>query len=485
MIVVPSSVTAACSTQNNQGRLSRVQKHKTTRQIFRIAAVAALSLFAPLATHALAQPAQSELEAYARAPEGHKVRLLIELARSGDHEFAAKLLDTYPLQGPLAANRTLFIEGLILKARGDLTGAAQKFRAALADDPKLTMVRAELAKTLVVLDQDDSAKHHLQLLAADAPDAQSVSAIRSFIDQVDAKRPYKFSGYVALAPSTNINNGSSDDVIYLPGFGSMAFRNQNSKKSGLGTSIGINGSASKRLGNTLVGIVSAGANANIYTDKDFNSAAFSTSAELRHIIAGGYISMGAVGQLSTSIMGNYLLVGKDHTHYTAFGPRLAMSKTLGLRDTIHANAVWEKRDNTHSTASDGHALLLDAGLTHAIDSSFTVSASVGYDKIKAESDQNTYDAWSVGAAVYKELPRGITLNAATEFRNANFDGIHFLTGDNRTDKRLTSRIDVTKRDLNLLGFAPSLSYTYTRNWSDVVLYDYDSHAIDFRLTKDF
>jgi outer membrane protein len=44
---------------------------------------------------------------------------------------------------------------------------------------------------------------------------------------------------------------------------------------------------------------------------------------------------------------------------------------------------------------------------------------------------------------------------------------------------------LTKRDLNIFGFAPSLEYTYTDNISNISLFDYDSHAIDFRLTKDF
>jgi outer membrane protein len=44
---------------------------------------------------------------------------------------------------------------------------------------------------------------------------------------------------------------------------------------------------------------------------------------------------------------------------------------------------------------------------------------------------------------------------------------------------------LTKRDWNIIGFAPSISYNYTNNLSNINLYDYDNHAVDFRLTKDF
>ena len=132
---------------------------------------------------------------------------------------AESLLKRYPLTGEFGPNRQLFIEGLILKARGNLTGAAKKYRAALADDPGLTLVRSELAQTLFTLQDDDSAKHHLNLLMAEAPDEYQAQGIRSFIDAIDARRPFTFSAYVSVAPSTNVNNGSSNETIYSPIFG--------------------------------------------------------------------------------------------------------------------------------------------------------------------------------------------------------------------------------------------------------------------------
>ena len=81
----------------------------------------------------------------------------------------------------------------------------QKYRAALASDPSLTLVRSELAKTLFELGENDSAKHHLTLLMADAPNAVQAQGIRSFIDTIDASRPYTFSAFISAAPSTNIN----------------------------------------------------------------------------------------------------------------------------------------------------------------------------------------------------------------------------------------------------------------------------------------
>ena len=164
-------------------------------------------------------PSPQQISEYEASTESTRVKLLINLAKSGQHDLAETLLKRYPLTGPFGKNRQLFIKGLILKARGNLTGAAKNYRAALADDPSLTLVRAELAQTLFQLEEDDSAKHHLNLLMAEAPNDYEAQGIRSFIDTIDARRPFTFNAYVSVAPSTNVNNGSSNDTIYSPLWG--------------------------------------------------------------------------------------------------------------------------------------------------------------------------------------------------------------------------------------------------------------------------
>ena len=110
--------------------------------------LAAAVSFLGVASPPVAALTQTQDEQYGALPEIERVRALIGLARDGHPDLAEDLIARHPLTGPYAENRTLFIKGLILKARGDKPGAAQKFRAALADDPSLTMVRAELSQTL-------------------------------------------------------------------------------------------------------------------------------------------------------------------------------------------------------------------------------------------------------------------------------------------------------------------------------------------------
>jgi outer membrane protein len=449
-----------------------------TRTSMQCAALCALTFFLSPLAQASAPNAQ-QLAAFEQAPETERVKLLLHLAKVGEVEAVETLLAAYPLHGPHAPNRLLFIEGLLLKSRGKLTEAAQKFRDALAADPSLTLVRSELAQTLVELQEDDSAKHHLQLLAAEAPNEEAASGIRSFIDQVDARTPYKFSGFVALAPSTNLNSGSKRDTIYAPGIGQTFDINTSSKaKSGLGVAGGVSAGYTKRLGNDFSFVAAGGATARLYEDKNFNSYGLSQSAEMRYLVEHGYFSLGAVSSQSLK---------KDEVgvSYISYGPRLSTSLQVTNQDHISSSASYEWRNYLESKGVEGNALMLNGSWTHAFNSSFNVTGFTGYDVIGSTTEGASYASLSAGLTLYKELPLGITTRLTGEIEGSNFTDYDALSLVYRKDTRLTGTIELTKRDLNIFGFAPSLSYSYTENLSNINLYDFNIHAVDFRLTKDF
>ena len=285
-------------------------------------ALSCLLLMSPaVLAKAAVEPNPQQISEYEAATESARVKLLITLARAGQQDLAESLLKRYPLTGEFGPNRQIFIEGLILKARGNLTGAAKKYRAALAADPGLTLVRSELAQTLYLLEDDESAKHHLNLLMAEAPDEYQAQGIRSFIDTIDARRPFSFNAYVSVAPSTNVNNGSSNKTIYSPAFGAdLDIDDQSREKSGVGFSTGLSAGYSHRLGNDFSVVLGAGVNANIYTESDYNSYNASQSAELRYLISGGFLGAGMVASENRS----YNITQQEHDFYYSYGPRISL-----------------------------------------------------------------------------------------------------------------------------------------------------------------
>jgi hypothetical protein len=424
-------------------------------------------------------PSPQQISEYESSTESTRVKLLINLAKSGQHDLAKSLLKRYPLTGRFGKNRQLFVEGLILKAQGNLTGATKNYRAVLADDPSLTLVRAELAQTLYLLQDDDSAKHHLNLLMAEAPNDYEAQGIRSFIDTIDARRPFTFNAYVSVAPSTNVNNGSSNDTIYAPLWGvEMDIDDESREQSGVGFSTGVSAGYAHRLGNDFSVVLGGGVNVTVYTDSDYNYYSASQSAELRYLLTGGFLGAGLVA--SENMKNDEIGLS-----YYSYGPRVSLQKALTPQDRINLSSVYEWRTYPDTSLNDGTALLIDGSWNHAFDSSLTASLGAGYDRIKTEIDSISYETYSASLGVYKELPKGITVDLNGEVRFSEFDAMHPIAGVTRKDTRLTGIVALTKRDFNIWGYAPSLEYTYVYNDSNISLYEFDSHALDFRLSKDF
>ena len=428
------------------------------------------------------EPSPQQVSEYEASNESTRVKLLITLAKSGQHDLAEVFLKRYPPTGKFGHNRQLFIEGLILQARGNLTGAAKNYRAALADDPSLTLVRAELAQTLFLLEDDDSAKHHLNLLMAEAPNEYEASGIRSFIDTIDARRPFTFNAYLSVAPSTNVNNGSSNKTIYAPLWGvNMDIDDNSQEQSGIGFSTGLSAGYSHRLGNDFSVVLGGGINASIYTDDDYNRYGASQSAELRYLLTGGFLGAGIV----TSENQSYDIYAQENEFYYSYGPRISLQKAISPKDRLNLSSVYEWRDYEIGSQSNGTALFIDGSWNHAFDSSLTASLSAGYNDVKTEVDFTSYETYSGGFGLYKELPKGITVNLNGEVRFSEFDAMHPIAGVVRKDERYMGSIALTKRDFNIWGYAPALEYTYIYNNSNISLYEFDSHALDFRLSKDF
>ena len=399
---------------------------------------------------------------------------------------AEALLQHYPLSGAHGANRTLFIEGLILKSRGDLTGAAKKYRAALASDPGLTLVRAELAQTLTELDEDDSAKHHLDILAQSAPSEDMAKGIRSFIDRIDQKLPIKYSAFISAAPTNNINGGSNHSTmtVYDPFTGQAVPANITKKKSGVGAAVGASVGFSRRLGNDFSFVSAANAYASLYQDSDFNSYGLSESAEVRYMLDKGFLGFGAVASQGMTLY-DKTPTESAFEHVLSYGPRISAQYNVTTHDRVNASANYQWKNSLEKDNHDGTSYGGDWALEHTFDPSLNATVFGGYSRVNAFNDYQSYDQWSAGLGFYKELPGGITVNARGTAMKMDFDGLFPILAIPRQDERLTAMVDLTKRDLNFFGFAPTVEYTYVHNRSNVDMYDYDSHTVDFRLTKDF
>ncbi len=409
---------------------------------------------------------------FAKLPENIRLRILIKMIKTGAYDNAERLLNAYPLSGPLAANRTLFLEGIIAKARKQYDVAIKKFRAALASNPGLTIVRAELANTLFITEQDDSAKLHLQLLSGAAPTPELAKQFDRFIDAVDARRPWKLSAYLSMAPSTNYTFGTTRRLT--PGGGVIAGNSR--KKSGIGITGGANSSYTFKPTKDLSLVVGAGLNFRQYEGKVFDDLIVSQNVS----VVRKYKS----GQLSIGVSASQRRAGKSEVILEA-GPHISFTQKISNKVQFYAKARHLRTDFKLADYRNGGTTTLDSRLSNAISQSTVVYMLSGGQRTTTKLKHLNF--WSIygGVALYKELPMGITIYAESKLTRKVYDGDFPGLSQSQKDTRIDFAASFTKRDFDIFGFAPRIDYIYSKSMSNSVFSQYSTHGLNLTMTRAF
>jgi outer membrane protein len=411
-----------------------------------------------------------------------KFPLLEQLLITGRADVAARLL---PQVRPVTAadkKQLRFYTAMVAKAQGRPREAIPIFRELLAADPHFARVRLELARTLFEVQDDEAAKHHFELvLGGSAAQPDLSNTVKEYLSALSSRRRWEFSSYVSIAPSTNLNQGSSNKVIELNGL-PFVLSDNNQKKSGIGVVTGFQGGYNLPLTGSLDLVTTAGLHVKRYSQKDFNDTLTSASVGPRWRFDAGHI--GVYGTAEKRWMA-------DADLSTAFGGLLAASYRLGVQDVVHGDiGCSQKRYSTMWFANDlsyqdGHTCTLSARFEHSLDVTSYLRFLGGAADERAVAAHLSNRSWNAGAGVHRELPWGVSLYVQGLYTKRDYDGIFPGALEARRDQRLDLSANLTKRDLEVFGLAPMVQYTYTKNDSNVGFYQYDAHGVSVTLTKRF
>jgi hypothetical protein len=158
---------------------------------------------------------------------------------------------------------------------------------------------------------------------------------------------------------------------------------------------------------------------------------------------------------------------------------------MSPKSSLFAATTAEFKTYEDSPLYDGVTLSENLSLSHAFHQGFS-----GYLLAEAAYTDTDYDhldnrSFMVGIGASKEVRAGLTVTAEGRFRQTTYDGDSILIGKPRRDERYDATVSIAKRDWDLWGYAPVVEYSYTLNESNIAFFDFDSHTVDFRLTKDF
>lgn len=399
-----------------------------------------------------------------------QIKVLIE---SGQYEKAMALSAQLSDDPELSALSQQFTYALILKHEGRFKEAAILMRGVLDKKPDFTRVRQELAHTLALMGEKKAAIYHFSLLADNAPSKSLRSFYEDFIDRVNIDRPWTLGGYLAIAPSTNISNATDQSLVHV---GGIPLAPGTKAESGVGLNYGVNGTYSFDLQDDLSLTFGGSVTGLAYKEKAYNQTQFGGFSQLSWrndpwIFSGGMAA-------------EYVLMGNE-PYRVGYGPVFSVRRSFGPFGVTSANFSFQWLDYHDMDAYDGYQAGMSINHRYALTPSSSIRVGGGFNYVSAEKDFNSYTGYNINAKYAREWSGGILTDIEVEGTLRDYEGDFPLMTKSRLDRRLDIAVGATFRTLAMKGFAPRLEYAYSKNFSNVELYEYDKSTVSLFVTKQF
>lgn len=395
----------------------------------------------------------------------------------------AEPLITALAQAPQYRVQHLFLTGYIAAETGRYDDAIAAFRNILEIDPKQTRVRLELARVLMLKGERDAADHHFRLASQDRSLPPEIAAtIRSARGIIRDQRAWRFNFDIGLAPDTNINNATSAeqvDLLVSPNNRLPFTVNPDARaQSGVGLVGSFSAGLRLKQSEKLAMLLDADGQFTHYENDDFDDY-------IVQLAAGPEWKLNARATFSLQAVGLQRWFG-GKTAQQQFGLKGAFQSLLekGQRVGVQVDAR-----HTDSAFGDGFTGWQYSGYgtyERVVARTMIASASgfVRRESLRAESLSNTEVGVNLG--IGGELPHGLNAGVSGSLSYADYNApIPLFSTEPRHDLRLNARAYLGSRAIRILGFSPSVTYTYTHIDSNYRFYDSDRHRIRFALAHYF
>lgn len=402
---------------------------------------------------------------------------------SGRYDEARPMLAALAHAPELSMQRH-FLLGYMATRTNDMKTAETEFRAVLRERPDMTRARLELARVMMIQGKDAAADHHFRLAEQDGDLPPEIEkTIRQARGIIRSRRNWSLNVDVGLVPDSNINNATDARTISFD-YGSgppqlLELNDDARRRSGVGQSVGANGSVRLRLKDGLAMVVDGSAQLINHkgTDADDISALLAAGPELT-MTNGARIGIQALG-FSRWFGGTVAQQG--------LGVRLSYQQNLSQGQRIGALFDVRHVESGFSSAYDGESyagyLTYERVVNRAMVASFTLFGR------REDLTSEVYSSTEFGAslALGGELPHGINAGVSAGLSRARYDEpLFFPFGpDARRDWRYNARAYLGLRSIRVLGFSPSVTYNFSKTASNINFYDAERHRVEFALARYF
>ena len=371
-----------------------------------------------------------------------------------------------------------FLLGYVAVETGDLNGAVRYFRAILRDHPKQTRVRLELARAMMLQGKDAAAEHHLRLAAQDQNLPPEIAAtIRSSRGVIRDRRMWNLNLDIGLAPDSNINNATTAEIINGNG-GQLQLGPNTRARSGVGRMVGLSGGVRLKVAAKLAVLIDGDAQISDYKGKNADDI-------FTQIAVGPEYKLSETASLSVQGIAAQRWYGGD-VAARQFGVKAGIQKFLDAGQRVGLQIDARHTDSGFSSVYDGWQYSAYATYERVVGRSMVASASLFGRRESLRSDVYSSTEAGVNLGIGGELPFGINAGLSGGLSRAVYDAPMLLfSSEDRKDWRFSARAYAGLRSIRVLGFSPSLTYSFADVGSNYEFYRTNRHRLRFNLARYF
>jgi outer membrane protein len=366
-----------------------------------------------------------------------------------------------------------FLDGQLALQTLDYPKAIRIFRRILGQDPSLTRVRLELARTLFLARDYDAARYHFEIaLGGELPEVTRQN-IYAYLRSIYA-RTTRFTLSAFIGPDSNPAYATSAQTVEIGGVEYILNPDARAKKA-----IGLTVSAQGRyvFGEENRNFVRAAGELRAFPSSYADFGYLETTLG-RSLVTGESIWTAEAGPLVSQY--------QDRELYRGGLVLLTHARPIGERLLSQSFVNWKRLDYSQRFEYlSGHQSWIGSTLRYAIDpsSGFWVSGAIGSNK--AMEQPYSYGAVEGTIGYSKELRSLFNLHVRVAANRVAYDAEDPLFRVGRVDRMARVDVELTARNWSFYGFAPMLLGGLSHNDSTIPIYTYHRSFVGVGITRAF
>ena len=412
------------------------------------------------------------------------MQLAGDLVDRGDFDNAMQILTRTPPMGNVSLEiERWFLLAQIASRTGDIDSAIEIYRKILDDQPNLARVRFELAVCYMHQGKWARADYHLRLAMAGKNLPENARQMMNYYRYV-VRQNKNWNVYFnfGAAPDNNVNNAVGGEECVMTMFGLMC-RDLTEPESAVGANLQLGGNYEFKLSDQWRWKSDAGVYSNIYDKHNYDDLYLSVGTGPRYVWERGDVWLAGTASRRW--------YGWNGYNWSA-GVKLDMNYDFTRK--LYGGIYLQFMENTYDDYGeflDGETYSAMLRLSYSFNASVYMMARGGINRENATDSAYSYWQPMLSVGLGAELPFGFHVYAEPSIYWTRYDAGQWTVVDNNfrqiVEQDFTHRysISVSNNKLDIWGFVPTLTFSYTQRDSNMWQREFKKTAIEFTMQQRF